>query len=50
MALKDLWNTLPPSDDKQFAQYVSHPELAGLLPVLYPGVFPKLDALNASLP
>ncbi|HEY3753638.1 MAG TPA: DUF4331 domain-containing protein [Pseudonocardiaceae bacterium] len=46
MGKKDLWNTLPPADDKQFAQYVSHPELAGLLPVLYPGVFPNLDKLN----
>jgi hypothetical protein len=25
-----------------------HPELANLLPVLYPGVFPRLDALNKS--
>ena len=25
-----------------------HPELASLLPVLYPGVFPNLAALNAS--
>ena len=48
MAKKDLWNTLPPADDKQFAGYVAHPELAGLLPVLYPGVFPNLDALNKS--
>ncbi len=45
---KDLWNTLPPSDDKQFASYVTHPELAGLLPVLYPGVFPHLAALASS--
>jgi hypothetical protein len=42
---KDLWNTLPPSDDKLFAQYVAHPELAALLPTLYPGVFPELAAL-----
>jgi hypothetical protein len=45
---KDLWNTLPPSDDKQFASYVAHPELATLLPALYPGVFPHLAALDAS--
>ena len=32
----------------QFAQYVDQPELAGLLPVLYPGVFPNLAALHAS--
>jgi hypothetical protein len=45
---KDLWNSLPPSDDKQFASYVTSPELAGLLPVLYPGVFPNLAALVKS--
>jgi hypothetical protein len=42
---KDLWNSLPPADDKQFAGYVTQPELAGLLPVLYPGVFPALAGL-----
>jgi Domain of unknown function (DUF4331) len=45
---KDLWNSLPPSDDKLFAQYVTHPQLAALLPVLYPGVFPDLAALDKS--
>jgi hypothetical protein len=45
---KDLWNSLPPSDDKQFAGDVTQPELAGLLPVLYPGVFPHLAALVKS--
>ena len=29
-------------------KYVEHPELAGLLPVLYPGVFPNLAELTAS--
>jgi Domain of unknown function (DUF4331) len=48
MGTKDHWNTLPPADDKQFASYVAHPELANLLPSLYPGVFPHLDALNKS--
>ncbi|MCF2534041.1 DUF4331 domain-containing protein [Yinghuangia soli] len=48
MSRKDQWNALPPSDDKLFAGYVDKPELAGLLPVLYPGVFPNLDALNKS--
>ncbi len=48
MAEKDLWNALPPSADSQFAKYVAKPEVAGLLPVLYPGVFPNLAALNAS--
>jgi hypothetical protein len=45
---KDLWNSLPPADDKQFALYVTRPELAALLPVLYPGVFPNLAALVKS--
>jgi hypothetical protein len=48
MGKKDLWNSLPPSSDSQFAQYVAHPELASLLPVLYPGVFPHLAALDAA--
>ena len=42
---KDFWNTEAPGDDKQFASYVAHPELAGLLPALYPGVFPNLAKL-----
>jgi hypothetical protein len=33
--------------DSQFLSYVEHPELAGLLPVLYPGVFPNLAGLTA---
>ncbi len=45
---KDRWNTLPPADDKQFAHYYANPELAGLLPALYPGVFPNLAALVKS--
>jgi len=44
MARKDRWNELPPSQDAQFLPYVQKPELAGLLPVLYPGVFPHLAA------
>jgi hypothetical protein len=48
MSKKDHWNALPPKDDNQFAQYVQHPELAGLLPVLYPGVFPNLAGLTAA--
>jgi Domain of unknown function (DUF4331) len=44
MAQKDLWNTLAPSTDSRFASLVLRPELAGLLPVLYPGVFPNLAA------
>ncbi len=45
---KDFWNTQPPMYDEQFASYVAHPELAGLLPALYPGVFPHLAALARS--
>jgi hypothetical protein len=45
---KDYWNTQQPAHDKQFAQYVAHSELAALLPVLYPGVFPHLAALDAA--
>ncbi len=44
MAEKDLWNARPPSRDARFAKYVDHPELAKLLPALYPGVFPNLAA------
>src|SRR6266852_1799665 len=45
---KDQWNSLPPADDKLFAHYVTQPGLAALLPSLYPGVFPNLDALVKS--
>ena len=47
MAEKDGWNKRSPVGDAAFAKYVLHPELAGLLPVLYPGVFPNLAALSA---
>jgi hypothetical protein len=46
MAQKDLWNSLPPSEDKRFAEFVEQPELASLLPVLYPGLFDRLADLN----
>jgi hypothetical protein len=45
---KDRWNHLAPVGDKQFAQYYAQPELAALLPALYPGVFPNLAALVSS--
>jgi hypothetical protein len=48
MGKKDYWNGQHAQDDSQFAQYVAHPELAKLLPVLYPGVFPNLAGLTAS--
>jgi hypothetical protein len=44
---KDRWNASQPVDDKDYAAGVTHPELGKLLPVLYPGVFPKLAALSA---
>jgi hypothetical protein len=44
MSDKDRWNALQPSADDEFLKYVLHPELAALLPVLYPGVFPNLAA------
>ncbi len=44
MAEKDLWNSREPKHDKTYAKYVNKPELAGLLPVLYPNVFPNLKA------
>jgi hypothetical protein len=43
---KDYWNARAPVEDKEFVAGVEHPELAGLLPVLYPGVFPNLAALK----
>jgi hypothetical protein len=44
MGDKDHWNATKPENDKNFAKYVKHPELAALLPALYPGVFPNLAA------
>ena len=46
MAEKDEWNARPPSGDHKYAKYVNKPELGGLLPVLYPGVFPHLAAYS----
>jgi Domain of unknown function (DUF4331) len=48
MGDKDEWNEETPDGDHEFAHYYETPELANLLPVLYPGVFPNLAALNAS--
>jgi Domain of unknown function (DUF4331) len=47
MGEKDRWNSLPAWEDGQFLGKVQHPELASLLPVLYPGVFPNLAGLSA---
>jgi hypothetical protein len=48
MALKDTWNGLAPAEDKRFAEFVEQPELAALLPALYPEVFPELEKLVAA--
>ena len=37
---------MQPKGDAKYAKYVNHPELARLLPVLYPGVFPNLAAYH----
>ncbi len=44
MGKKDVWNSVGPAGDSAFNEYVIHPELAGLIPALYPGVFPNLAA------
>jgi len=46
MGDKDEWNAVRPRGDDAFLKYVRHPELAMLLPVLYPGVFPNLAAYD----
>ncbi len=48
MARKDQWNGTSPSEEAQFKQFVEHPELAELLPVLYPEVFPNLQAFTGA--
>jgi Domain of unknown function (DUF4331) len=47
MGDKDNWNHTAPSGDSAFLKYLQHPEVAKLLPILYPGVFPNLKALTA---
>jgi hypothetical protein len=47
MAEKDFWNSTQPFEESKFLSHVEHPELAKLLPVLYPGVFPHLEGLTA---
>src|SRR6202041_4220407 len=48
LAEKDKWNAQGPAKDSQYASGVAHPELAGLLNVLYPGAFPNLAAYTKS--
>jgi Domain of unknown function (DUF4331) len=43
---KDFWNTQQPVHDKQFLSHYANPELAQLLPILYPGKFPALASLQ----
>ena len=46
MAEKDQWNARAPRGDRRYAKYVNVPELQGLLPNLYPTVFPQLAAYD----
>lgn len=48
VSLKDYFNSQAPIKDSQFAGAVADPELAKLLPVLYPGAFPNLAAYQAA--
>lgn len=48
IGMKDQWNTTDPVDDSQFLAFYEHPELAKLLPILYPNVFPNLAGLTAA--
>jgi hypothetical protein len=44
---KDKWNSTPPyQDGTKFGDYFANPLLGQLLPALYAGVFPNLDAYN----
>ena len=42
MERKDDWNADSADHDREYADGVLHPELAKLLPVLYPTAFPNL--------
>jgi hypothetical protein len=53
---KDLFNASKPTDDAQFATYVTHPTLPALLEILFgadgvqaPPVFPRTDLVTAFL-
>ena len=48
LSTKDYWNSQSPARDSQFASYVSNPQLADLLPGLFPGVFDNLATFNAT--
>jgi hypothetical protein len=46
MSMKDAWNAGNPATDAQYVRNFSNPELARLLPGLYPTVFPRLQTYN----
>ncbi|MDA4135646.1 MAG: DUF4331 domain-containing protein [Thaumarchaeota archaeon] len=48
LSQKDYWNQQAPVADSQFVANYNVPQLGGLLPVLYPGVFPNLAAYAAA--
>jgi hypothetical protein len=48
LSQKDYWNQQSPAGDSQFVASYNSPQLQGLLPVLYPGVFPNLAAYGAA--
>lgn len=48
LSQKDYWNQQGPAGDSQFAASYNAPQLQGLLPFLYPGVFPNLASYAAA--
>jgi hypothetical protein len=46
MGKKDDWNGQQPVNDSEFVPNYAQPELAKLLPILYPGVFPNLASYS----
>ncbi|HLJ68932.1 MAG TPA: DUF4331 domain-containing protein [Chloroflexota bacterium] len=46
MSLKDDWNAQQPLNDSKYVPYYEYPEIAKLLPILYPGVFPNLAQIT----
>jgi hypothetical protein len=48
MGKKDAWNSQAPAYDNAYLKNVEFPELAALLPSLYPGVFPNLATITAA--
>ncbi len=46
MGRKDEWNADTPARDAEYLPNVQRPEVGGLLPALYPGVFPNLAAYD----